>query len=193
MNYVTIGEVIARLGRNHKRLQVDAEDVAQWCFEVVREYGVYEGFEPFSVRVEVKAGRARLPCNIYKVDRVGFGDTDCARVGIKWSIHNDCVLLPNSASITEVDISGLAFRVDEDGWPLIPETLIAPCYWYCLSNMLLDSAYEGGTPPFVLQDARQQFADALRTAKGSLQFVSKDEMERISRMMRTWIPRKPTR
>ena len=188
MNYVSIRDVIARLGRNHKRLQADMEDIAMWCYEVVSEYGVFEGFEPFNVRVEVKTGRAKLPCNIYKVDSVKSGGVDCRSSGISWHVQEGCVILPNTASFSSVDILGLAFKVDEEGYPLIPSSLVIPCYWYCLSNMLLDSTYSGGSPPFVLQDARQQFQDTLATAKGSLQSVSQQDMVRVSRMLRSWFP-----
>lgn len=196
MRYVSIKEVIGQLSRAHKRLQLDIGDIADWCYDVVREYGVFEGFEPFHVRVEVFDGRAALPSNVYRVDKVGPRNDacyPCDQPGFCWSVQGECVHVPNSANLRHVHIRGLSFRVDEEGYPLIPEVLVTACRWYCLSQMLLDSTYAGTMPGQALQDARQQFADSLHTAKGSLQFVSQDEMDRISRRLRSFFPERPRR
>lgn len=191
MAFVSVKRVVERIARNHKSMLVDIHDVAMCCYEVVKEYGVHEGFERFSSTLPVENGTVAMPCNLYKIDRVSRNGNACAD-DIHWSSGPDCLRLDLNHCPTSVTVTGLVFKIDEDGHPMIPEVLETPCYWYYLSQTLIDPTYGGTMPPSFLQDARAQFADTLNTAKGSLQPISQAEMDRIAGMMRSFFPVRPS-
>lgn len=192
MAFVSVKRVMERIARNHKNMQLDIHDVAMCCYEVVKEYGVYEGFERFSKTLPVENGTVAMPCNLYKIDGVRRSGSACAD-DIGYTIGTDCLRLDLNGCPSSVTVEGLVFKIDEDGHPMIPETLETPCYWYYMTQVLIDPVYGGSMPPTFLQDARTQFQDTLQTAKGSLQPVSTAEMDRISGMMRSFFIMQPPR
>lgn len=192
MAFVSVKRVVERIARNHKNMEVDVHDVAMCCYEVVKEYGVHQGFERFSKTLPVENGTVAMPCNLYKIDSVSRNGSACADP-IDFTMGTECLRLNLSGCPTSVHVTGLVFKIDEDGHPMIPEVLETPCYWYYMSQRLIDPTYAGAMPPSFLQDARAQFADTLNTAKGSLQDLPQQDMDRIGQMMRSFFVMKPPR
>jgi len=191
MAFVSVKRVVERIARNHPDMMVDIHDVAMCCYEVVKEYGVYEGFERFSKTLPVENGTVAMPCNLYKIDSVKRG-SECSD-DVSYTEGTECLRLDLNSCPQFVTVTGLTFKIDEDGHPMIPEVLETPCYWYYLTQKFINPVYSGSMPGDVLKDARAQFEDTLHTAKGSLQPVSAAEMERISGMMRSFFVVRPPR
>lgn len=190
MAFISVKRVVERIARNHKDMMVDINDVAMCCYEVVKEYGVYEGFEKFSKTLPVVNGKVDMPCNLYKIDGVQRCGSTCADQ-LYYTLGTDCIRLDVNGCPSSVVVTGLVFKIDENGRPMIPETLETPCYWYYMSQKMIDPFYKGHIPGANLEHAEQKFIDTLNTAKGSLQPVSAAEMERISGMLRSFFVTRP--
>lgn len=178
--YVSIHTVASRIARNHKGLAFDISDIAEWCFEVVKNIGKYDHFIEYKgVVLEVENLKAKLPCDVYRLLSVKNNGKICSNQ----TFYNDGTYL-NFGTIgtpVEVVIDYIGFAVDEDGFPLIEDSAQEACFWYCLSRIMLEQYLNGDIPTDRYQMIDSKYNHYVSVARGGMRFMSRNDLSDIHR------------
>jgi len=183
MTQLTVEHLIERLGRNHRTLPLDITDIAKWCYEAMEDHASYEHFdEVTNAAIEVTDGVAHLPINIYRLLAVRSGCGACDEACYRRASR--CLHFPlHTNGYAYVDY--IAFPSDDRGYPLIDDSLINVCYWYCLKMLMLDPYLKGNVQEGVFNRVVHEMEKADGNARASFRNLSSEKLNRINRLMRS--------
>jgi hypothetical protein len=185
--YVSVDTVAARIARNYKGIAFDKGDIAEWCFEVVKNIGKYESFVQYKgIKIDVLNKKAKLPCNVYRLLYV-HGENGCCH---SQYYRNDGTFLnfsDHQLPKDHVTIDYIGFALDEDGIPMIEDGSQEACFWYCLSRLLLEDYLTGKVAADKYQFIDQKYMHYCSVARGSMRWTSINDMEDIHRIAITVI------
>lgn len=179
--YVSVDTVAARIARNYKSLSFDKGDIAEWCFEVVKNIGKYESFVEYKdVEIDVINKMAKLPCNVYRLLYVKNTSNYNNEVFYK----NDGTYLKFSdKNIPEkIIISYIGFALDEDGFPMIEDGSQEACFWYCLSRLMLEDYISGKIPTDRYKFIDDKYMHYASVARGGMRWTSTDDLANLHRV-----------
>lgn len=134
--FVSVDIILANLGRAHKRINWDANDVLEWCMQIETEMiaDVDSMCEYIDVKLRVRNKQAALPCNVHRILDVY---TDTSRASSKIPYYNTGAYLNFNSDFNSeyVYISYYGTTIDlQSGAPLILRTHIKACEAYCVQQ-----------------------------------------------------------
>jgi hypothetical protein len=185
--YVSVKTIGARIARNHKHLQFDIYDVVEWCWDVVKNTGMFKGFERIdNLEIEVKDHKALLPCNIYRLLNI-YKNGCKVNAG---SFVNDSVYINfDNDSCTKIKIDYLGIPVDKEGFPMVFEALEDACFWYCMTKLLFEDYISGKIDDTRYRFLEDKYGYAVGRAKSTFRWESRNDMDEVTMIMINMIPR----
>lgn len=199
MKYISINAVMDKV-MNHPLMQDIPYDTAVgYMVDFIRIMGMPQLFEKKTQILEVEDYRCELPCDYYSMVQIR---TDCPPRVLRYAtssfepeddytytIHGN--ILHTSIKNGNIEVAYLAMPVDDDGVPLIPDVasflraleLYIKKEWF---TILFDT---NKISPTVYENTRRDYAWAVGQAREVLITPTVDQMESISNMWNTLIPR----
>lgn len=209
IHYISIKEVVSRVLRHPMLQGVNLEAAIQYTVDFIQIVGVPKMYLDKEATLEVKDYRAPLPCDVVAVNMVKhrgvplrsmtetfFSKERPCHPQYRHGLDEETFRTQNSIIYTsfkegKIEISYKAFPVDEEGYPLLPDNtpflkaleLYIKVQWF---GMLFDL---GKIDEKVLNHTEQQYAWAVGQCVAEFTIPSPSEMESITRMWNTLIPR----
>lgn len=183
MIQLPIEHLIERIGRVHKNLVLELDDVSAWCFEAMEDSATYEDMEEqMGVALTVTDGKAMLPINIYRLLSVR---SECGPCGeLCYTRGSRCLSFPGRTNgVAYVDM--LVFPVDERGYALVPDNLMAVCHYYVLTMVLMEPYFQGVIPANIYESIGEKYNRAVANNRASFQNITSDKIRRITRLLRS--------
>jgi hypothetical protein len=106
--HAVISKIIRDLGLGDK--EVDWQSYVEVIGEGMQHIGAYNQYEEKRVELELESGRTKLPCDFYKAVE---GHSE------RYKIVGDTIIVDTTKSV--FSLSYLAFKLDDNGFPLIPD------------------------------------------------------------------------
>jgi hypothetical protein len=108
--HAVISKIVRDLGLGDK--EINWQDFVEVIGEAMQHIGAYNQYEEKTVTLDLVEGRAKLPCCYYKIVE---GHSS------RYKIVNDTIIVDtNKDTFT---LTYLAFKLDENGFPLIPDNI----------------------------------------------------------------------
>lgn len=187
MKWTNVERVIERVGRVSRDMVLDKFDVAEWCYEVVREAGIFAGFERVKgLQVTISDYTTELPCNLYKIESVYTGA--CCPLGYHYTVSTNKITFTHERS-GQALVDALVFRVDDNGFPLIYEPLEEACFWYVQMMMRTEAFLDNKLPGNNYEQLRSLYYVALRKGKQDMTHDTKEDINRVTIAARTVVQR----
>ena len=211
VQHINIREALSRTMRHPLLQDVSLEQAVQYVIDFIGIFGLPCMYQHKETVLHIDEFKAELPCDLIRIELV----KDC-KSGISLRSMTD-VFNPqrNSTDIEErrrfhelsfktqgrtlfcsfpcgdVQLAYLAIPVDEDGLPLLIDD---PNYLTALDAYIKQEVFtilfdQGKIQPVVLQKAEQRYAWAAGRLHTHFKMPSVSEMESITRMWNTLIPR----
>lgn len=168
------------------------ERAVNYTVEFMRKLGIPNSFVDRVADIEIKDYRGLLPCDFLNeisvrdnceayrstTDTFYLKHTNCTDASYK--IQGRYII--SSKENTPIQISYKAFRLDKDGFPMIPddESLKEALELYIKKKQFTKLFDQQKISQQVLQQTQQDYAWAVGQASASLVRVSPDEMESIA-------------
>lgn len=205
-NYVTIKSVMSNILEHPLLQDLSIESVINSAVEFMRIVGVPESFTEKVETIEIDNYRALLPCDYYKVIQIRYKGvplnytTDTFALSNKHSINDN----PNTGTYKiqggiiftsiekgDIELSYMAIAIDEDGFPMIPDdsSYIKALELYIKKKYFTILFDQGKISLQSLQLVQQDYAWYVGQAKASLMIPTIDQMESLTRMWNTLIPK----
>jgi hypothetical protein len=194
--WVSVDAIIERASRTFPDIEIPRANAAEWCFDVVKELGVFPAFEEKTGTIEVKNNQAILPCDVYRVLHTWPGGvtatnsyTSAFRQG--WAVENEGRTIDVSShsmygTPTTVNIQYLAFVVDEFGYPMIFTEAAEAAMWYLIMKMKTADFINETMSPDKFAYLQSQYETELGYARSkTMRWTTREELDTIVRVARS--------
>lgn len=201
-----------RITRHPLMQDLPFETVVDWAVDFIKIVGTPPSFLEKTAKIPIRQYRGELPCDFYDMiqvrtfnnctcpkkplvfrystDSFHMSDKKAKRTDLTYKLQGNCIFtapLENG----EIEIAYRAMPMDDDGYPLIPDN---SAYSRALEAYIKKQWFTiqfdlGKITPQVLQQAQQDYAWAVGQAQTNLIMPTIDQMESISNMWNTLIPR----
>jgi hypothetical protein len=106
--HAVISKIIRDLNLGDK--EINWQDYIEVIGEGMQHIGAYNQYEEKRIEIELENGRAKLPCDFYKAVE---GHVE------RYKLVGDTIIVDTTKSV--FSLSYLAFKLDDNGFPLIPD------------------------------------------------------------------------
>lgn len=207
MNYINIKQIMDKLTRHPLLQDIPFETVIDYSVEFIRLLGVPASFIDKTKEISIKDYRGELPCDFYEMiqvrtsneekhtfryttDTFHLSDNKALMSDFTYKLQGNCIFtfpLENGF----IEISYRAFPMDDEGYPLIPDnsTYSRALEAYIKKEWIGIQFDLGKIPQQVMARADQEYAWKVGQAQTDLIRPSIDQMQSISNMWNTLIPR----
>lgn len=215
--YISAKVVIAKLYRD---LGINEEipeiSIYEWMAEALNLIGAYSQYNEISDCLELVSGKAKLPCNFYKLVSINFKgypvhwatntnahnyQCDNCQIPVCQSgvcdytfYLNDNYLITNiGTDVTEnqnICIVYLGMPVDEEGYPMIPDDVYYQKALVAFITMMLDRQdwRKGKTTDKVYQESKSEWEFYVNSARASALMPNSAQLERLKNVWRRLLP-----
>lgn len=211
--YISIREIADNV-MDHPMLQdLNFERIIHYAIRFMRKVGIPNTFIEKVEDIKVQSYRAELPCDFYKMNQVRSKDGTMYRyttdsfhmeypqhpdkcnhenhygVDLTYKIQGNVMF--TSVKEDVVTISYRALPIDSDGFPLVPDN---SAYQDALEAFIKERYFtilfdQGKIIPQILEQAKQEYCWAVGQAQSNMIMPTTDEMESITCMLNTLVPR----
>lgn len=203
---ISIKIILDRIMRHPLMQDLSFETAVDYTVDFFGIVGMPRLFEERVEKIPVKNYRARIPCGEASITQIrGFCNGDCIRESTDsfhmaphrdkayeeptFKVQGDYIYLNKKEG--EIEVAYKAIPTDEEGYPMIPED---PVFLRALEHYIKKQWFTilfdmGKIQPAVLQNAQQEYAFYVGRAQNKLVMPTLSEMESISNMWNTLIPR----
>lgn len=204
MNYISIRQILDDLLADDMMRGLSLERAVNYAVEFMKVVGMPPIFENRVDTIHIENYRGVLPCEVYEVIQVkdpkgvayisaegSFSNENKPNEPLTFTYKINGNVIFTSTKDKDVEVSYRTFRVDEDGFPLIPdngtfpralELYIQKRYFTILFN-------SSKLPLNVLQNTQQEYAFYVGQAQNDLIMPTVDQMESFKNMWTTLIPK----
>ena len=215
--YISIREITDNLLAHPMLQDLNFERIINYAIHFMRKLGVPNTFVDKVVDLEVSDFKALLPCDFYKIIQIKKGphvlryttdsfhmeptirkieDGCCKKhphlhrgVDLTYKLQGNVIYTNFKTGV--ITVSYQAILTDEDGYPLIPEN---SSYIEALEAFIKEKHFtilfdQGKIDRTILGNAKTEYAWAVGQAQTDLIIPSIDQMEAITNMWNTLIPR----
>ena len=211
--YISSKVIINKLYRDLQlNSQLDEVDIQEWVAEALKLIGAYGQFREVSDCIELNKGKAKLPCDFYKLvdihydgipmywsSNVNASNYQCPGCDIPVCDNCDLTFYINSSHlITNINVEHtakvcliyLALPVDEENYPLIPEDVY---YEKAVTSYVIhmrDYAdwRKGKITDKVFKKSEQDWLFYVNSAKGSANMPNTAQLDNIHSIWNRLIP-----
>lgn len=213
MEFVTINNIMDRITRHPLMKDIPLETVIDYTVDFIRLVGTPPSFFDKTAIVDIHDYRGELPCDFYEMTQVRLAPklghpselsptfrytTDSFHMSpvkptvsdLTYKIQGRCIF---TSPLREgpIEIAYKAMPMDDEGQPLIPDNATyLRALQYFIKREYFESQFDQGkiTLP-VMQKADQDYAWYVGQAQTELIRPTIDQMESISALWNTLIPR----
>jgi len=189
-------EIAARITRKHKKLNVNINDIIEWCADC--EINVISEAENWFLFKDVKLTIADLqalaPCNIHRLLDVMYeGDRIYYEYdGTYIMIRDDGFTSDHTDNEDDDYTSGLRINyyglpLDIDGRPLILKGHQKACEYYCLLQLYEEPYMNGEIDGQRMGLLEKNFAEGIGDALGDMRNMSRNDKEQLILIMHNTI------
>ena len=208
IRYTTIQRVLDDLLEDAHMEDLTLEQVIKHTVRFIHKHGYPKFYQDKTIQLDIHDFRALLPCDLVSINQV----KDC-KTGLCMRSMTDTFLpeeesfrhtIPYEASFKtqgtvlytsfpegRVEMSYKFTPTDEDGFPMLieNESYLDALEAYISMKVIRNKFRQGKVAAGVYQDAQQEYAVAARELMTEFITPSMSEMESITRMWNTLIPR----
>ena len=208
LKYISIRQILDDLLEHPLLKDLTLERAVNHTINFIRIIGMPPVFEEKVVTLEVVDYRAQLPCDLYKINQIRLkedgGDrgtfrysTDTFHMSDKdqhfpaYTYKTQGGILFSSKRECTIELSYQALSVDQDGYPAIPDnsTFINALELYIKKKHFTILFDMQRISPAAYQNVQQEYAWAVGQCQSDLIRPTIDQMESITNMWNTLIPR----
>lgn len=213
IQYTSIRRVLDDLLDHPMLSSLTLEQVVRYTLKFISRHGYSKLYQDKQEEVDIHEFRGLLPCDLISIIQVKdlhsglclrsmtdnfipqMHDDKCQREHIHYhtelSFKTQGRVLFTSFPEGKVEIAYKAIPVDDDGFPLLidNETYLDALEAYIKMKVFTIKFDQQKIPAGVYQNAQQEYAVAARLLQSEMTTPSTAEMESISRMWETMIPR----
>ena len=205
MRYISIREIFDNLTDNPiLKAHLTFERCINYTQRFIKRIGMINAYEEKTAIVNIKDWRGLLPCDLFKIIQVRVAPNETNNRTIVYKYSTDSFHMSNykqddnrnltykiqgdviftSSKEIPIEISYLAIKTDEEGYPLIPDNgTFATALEYYIKCQVYDILNdEDKISDKALQKAQQEYCWAVGAAQAELVRPSIDEMESFSNM-----------
>jgi len=215
--YVSINTVIAKLYRDLGiNEEVPEVNIIEWCAEALNLIGAYSQYEEISDCIDLTAGKAKLPCEFYKLVSINFkgrpvywatntnaSNYQCENCQIPVCSSDICeytFYLNDSYIVTNIGLADntdqsicivyLGMPVDEKGYPMIPDDVYYMKALVAFVTMMLDRQdwRKGKITDKVYQESKAEWEFYVNSARGAANMPNSAQLERLKNVWRRLMP-----
>lgn len=209
--YISIKQILDDLLAHPLLQDMSLERAVNYTQSFIQIVGMPPIFEEKTEEIKIENWRGQLPCDLYEIIQVrtnikhcGENHTQMFRYSTdSFHMSNDKTNFPELTykvqgrviftSMKEgvIEIAYQAIKVDEDGFPLIPDnsSFIRALELYIKKNHFTVLFDLGKINPAVYSNVQQEYAWAVGQAQSDLIRPSIDEMQSITNALNTLVPR----
>lgn len=203
MEYITVEEVMNNLLDNPLLEDIKLEQVIRHTIDFIRLIKAPQLFTENRAILKIEDYKAKLPCDFYSILAVrtyncnvgvfesmramtGFFDNTCNNT---YKIQGSNILV--SFEKGEIEIAYNAIKVDDNGYPLIPDVVeFTRALELYIKRYYFQQFFEQGKiNAQVLEGIKQDYSWAVYQAQNIFKAVSIDEMESAKNMLQSWSTR----
>lgn len=195
--WVGVDAVIERAARVFPDLEINRNDAAEWCLEVVKDVGVFPSFKEKVQVVDVVNNMAEVPCDSFRVLHVvPYGASSnkyTSHFRENWYNINEgrYINLASNNSFRgpeKVEIRYLGFALDESGLPMIFEGATEAAMWYLVMRLKTADFINGSMPPDRFQYIENKYLDEMNLARSrTMRWNTREDLDRIVKVARSII------
>ena len=212
IRYTTIQRVLDDLLEDAHMENLTLEQVIKHTVRFIHKHGYPKFYEDKQAEVEIHQFRGVLPCDLVSIVQVkdcqsglcmrsmtdSFGMMSDGREERREGRHHPEASWKTQGTVIytsfpegRVEIAYKSTPVDDDGFPMLidNESYLDALEAYISMKVIRNKFRQGKIPAAVYQDAQQEYAVAARELMTEMTTPSISEMESISRMWNTLIPR----
>lgn len=208
-NYVNIREILNRLLKHPLLKEVTLEQVIQHTIDFIGIFGMPRLYQDKEEVLHIENYRAMLPCDLVSINQIKKCDTGiCLRSMTdnfipkeyensrgkflqELAFKTQGQVLYTSFETGEVSISYKSIPIDKEGYPLlIDNSVFLKTLEAYIKKEVFNIQFDmGKISAAVLQNSQQQYAWLAGQLQSEFTIPSQSEMESITRMWNTLIPR----
>lgn len=208
---VVISKIYRDLGINE---EIAESSIVEWIAEALNMIGAYSQYSEVSDCLELKNGKAKLPCDFYKLVDVRFNGNpmywstntnannyQCNNCNIPVCLNNNCqytfyindsylISNINTDNSANVCLVYLAIPVDEDGFPLIPDNIYYDKALTAYVTSMLDYQdwRKGKCTDKVYEKSNQDWLFYVNSARGAANMPNIAQIQNIKNLWQRLIP-----
>lgn len=207
IQYIKLEEALSRSLRHPLLQSLDLEAAVQYALDFIGIFGMPDMYETKETEIEISNYRGKLPCDLISVNQVSGGcnqqsfrrmtdefnpvECDCNVRCRDYTYKTQGSIIFTSIKEGKVKISYQAIHVDENGQPMIIDN---SAYLLALDAYIKKEVFTilfdlGKIKGDILANAQQDYAWKAGVLQSEFSIPSIDEMEAISNMWCTLIPR----
>ena len=204
MNYISIKQVMDDVLADEMMEGLSLERAINYAVEFIKVIGMPPVFDSKVVLVPIENYRGELPCDFFSVIQVknpkGFAYISSEG---SFSNRNKCGGYPaytykikgnvifTSTKNIDVEVAYNSIKVDDEGFPLIPDngTFARALELYIQKRYFTQLFNKDAISEKVLRNTQQEYAFYVGQAQNDLIKPNLDQMESISNMWNTLIPK----
>lgn len=199
---VVIAKIVRDLGLNHSNEEIPENDFIEWIAEALLHVGAYAQFQEKYIELEVDNFGAELPCDFYNLIKInnsyssnyinkGLINEECSTSDYKMTSNGYNI---NFNKITtgyrygSIGLTYMAFPVDQDGAPLIPDNQSYKdlCFWKIVYQLAI-RGYNFTNPQLKdINFSRQKLNFYTLQSRAEANMASPDMMNSLTRYWRSW-------
>jgi hypothetical protein len=185
----TYQDVLAKFNSRNKDLQVDEDDIIDWCSEIVQSVGNLD-YMTFFKGVEIKVNKNRiamLPCNFYKLDYLFING--CAMNSSDFRVRSrKSISFTKNIECVTIDYYGIP--LDDEGYPeLANDDVVEACYWYCLEMLMMDDWLTSKLSETKYEIIKNNKKESMTEASSSLRSWTKNRQSDFNRVLLNMHPK----
>lgn len=191
MNYISIRQIMDDLLADDTMKDLSFERVVNYAVEFIRIVGMPRAFEEKVADIEIEDYRGLLPCDFFEEvqvkDMKGFEYISMetafhSRQAFTYKIKGNVIF--TSVKKTKLSLAYRAIKVDQDGFPLIPDNgTFARALELYVQKRYFTNLFNGGKiSRDVLHNTQQEYAFYVGQAQSDLIRPSVDQMQSITNM-----------
>jgi hypothetical protein len=201
MEYISIRQILDDLLADDMLKGLSLERAVNYAVEFIKVVGMPPIFESKVATIPIKDYRGELPCDFYEIIQVrkpkGFAYLSAEGSFLEGGKQNLSTyhikgrIIFTSTKDDDVEIAYRAIKVDDDGFPLIPDngTFARALELYIQKRYFTIQFNNSKIPLNVLQNTQQEYAFYVGQAQSDLIRPNIDQMESIKNMWNTLIPK----
>lgn len=204
MNYISIRQILDDLLADDMMKGLSLERAVNYAVEFIRVVGMSPIFESKVECIHIDNYRGELPCDFYEVIQVkdphglaylssegSFSNENKpgGYISLTYNIKGNVIF--TSTKDKDVEVAYRAIKVDDEGFPLIPDNgIFARALELYIQKRYFTILFNSSKIPLnVLQNTQQEYAFYVGQAQSDLVRPNLDQMESIKNMWNTLIPR----
>ena len=208
IRYTTIQRVLDDLLEDAHMENLTLEQVIKYTVRFIQKHGYPKFYQDKTIQLEIHDYRAMLPCDLVSINQIKDCKTGLCMKSMtdtflpegdsfrhivpceaSWKTQN--TVLYTSFPEGRVEISYKFTPVDDDGFPMLidNESYLDALEAYISMKVIRNKFRQSKIPAAVYQDAQQEYALAARELMSDFTTPSYSEMESLTRIWNTLIPR----